>query len=162
MAEKHSMTETTANSTTLAEAPFEETQLAEMPELTREMILNRARPLQQKRVAIPEWGGTVIVRELTGAERDRFEMSVIETNKRGDRVFNSRNMRAKLVALSVITANGDRMFADEDVATLGHQSAAALDRVYDVAARLSRISKQDEEELAKNSSDDRSGGLPTD
>jgi hypothetical protein len=45
-----------------------------------------------------------------------------------------------------------------DINTLGQKSAAALDRVYEVAARLSKISKEDVDELAKNSGKGRSRG----
>lgn len=128
-----------------------------MPLLTRDMIL-KAQDAKQEAIDVPEWGGRVLVRALSGAERDRFESSVMMTNKRGDREVNLRNMRAKLVVLSCIDAKGERLFADADVAVLGDKSASALQRVYDVAAKLSGISKDDAEDLAKNSS----GGLSDD
>ena len=50
---------------------------------------------------------------------------------------NLANVRAKLCAWCVIDENGGRMFSDADVVALGAKSAAALDRIYEVASELS-------------------------
>ena len=46
------------------------------------------------------------------------------------------NARARLVVLCVIDAEGQRVFAAEDADLLGDKSAAAVNRIYEVAARL--------------------------
>jgi len=117
--------------------------------LNREAIL-AAKDLPRELVEVPEWGGAVYVRALTGAERDQFEASIVEQRGRDVRM-NMRNIRAKLVALTVVDEDGQRIFTDDDVAALGGKSAAALDRLFAVAQRLSGLSKEDVEELAKNS-----------
>lgn len=100
-------------------------------------------------VAVPEWGGTVRVKALSGAERDQFEQSVMQ--RKGKRFeVNARNMRAKLVAVSVVDEDGNRLFADADVEALGKKSAAALDRVFTVAQRLSGLTDEDVAELEEN------------
>lgn len=116
--------------------------------LTREQILG-AKDIRTEEVKVPEWGGSVLVRGLTGAERDRFEESVIEQRGKVTKV-KLKDARARLVALSVVDEEGKRLFSDADVAVLTEKSAAALDRVYAVAARLSGISEEDMEELLKN------------
>ena len=116
--------------------------------LTREEIL-QADDLPVEDVDVPEWGGTVRVRTLSGAERDRFEGSI--TEQRGKKIkVKADNIRAKLVALSVVNEKGQPVFDEGDVRQLGKKSAKALDRVFDVAQRLSGISDEDVEELAKN------------
>lgn len=120
-----------------------------MPYLTRDQILE-VQDLQYEDVAVPEWGGTVRVRGLTGTERDAFEASVVQ--QQGKKTsYNLTNLRARLVSLSVVDEAGKRLFSDRDVQALGRKSAAALARVYEVASRLSGISDSDMEELAKNS-----------
>lgn len=119
--------------------------------LTREAIL-ASQDMTREPVDVPEWGGRVLVTSLTGKDRDRFEASIFQTNGK-NRELNMANIRAKLVALSVIDPSGKRVFSDQDVAILSGKSAAALSKVYDVAARLSGISPTDAEELAKNSRD---------
>jgi len=117
--------------------------------LTREAILN-ASDLLTEVVEVPEWGGSVIVRGLSGAERDHFESSVVEMDGKKVKV-KSENMRAKLVALCVVDETGARIFSDQDVAALGQKSAAALDRVFQAAQRLSGLTEVDVQELEKNS-----------
>lgn len=101
-------------------------------------------------VDVPEWGGKVRVRSMTGSERDAFEASLVKGTGKQQRV-SVENIRAKLVALTVVDMEGNRIFNDKDITFLGRKSAAALDRVYEVSARLSKISKEDVDELAGNS-----------
>ena len=117
--------------------------------LTREQILGAA-DIQTEEVHVPEWGGTVLVRGLTGAERDRFEMSMGEVTQ-GKRVqWRVQNIRARLCVLAIVDETGKQVFTQADVPMLTEKSAAALDRVFSVASRLSGLSDQDMEELAKN------------
>lgn len=116
--------------------------------LGREDILN-APDIETVTVKVPEWGGAVLVRGLTGEERDIYEQSLIRVRGK-KRDVDMRNARARLVAMCVVDENGDRIFSDEDVAALGKKSSAALDRVFDVAQRLSGLREEDMEELAGN------------
>lgn len=123
--------------------------------LTREAIL-KARNIEIREVDVPEWGGTVFVRGMTGIERDIYEESMIRQRGRNTEL-NLKNARAKLVALCTVDKEGNRLFGDEDVKELGKLSAKALDRVYAVAQELSGISDKDIEEITKNSEEE-SGG----
>lgn len=116
--------------------------------LTREAIL-QAVDLLTEDVEVPEWGGIVRVRGLTGAERDRFEGSVVQVKGR-KAAMNLHNLRARLVALTAIDEDGERLFSSKDVEALGEKSAAALERVFSAAQRLSGLSDEDVEELTKN------------
>src|SRR5690606_32045842 len=117
--------------------------------LNREALL-AAEALPRELVEVPEWGGAVYVRALTGADRAQFEASIVEQRGRAA-PLHLKQIRAKLVALTVVGEDGQRIFADDDVAALGGKSAAALDRLFAVAQRLSGLSKEDVEELAKTS-----------
>ncbi len=125
--------------------------------LTREQILS-AQDLVTEAVAVPEWGGEVRVKSLSGAERDAYEASVMRITGTNAQL-NLLNARAKLVALAVIDENGKRMFGDGDVIALAAKSAAALQRVFDVANRLSGLNARDLEELTKNSGNGQHEGL---
>ncbi len=117
--------------------------------LTKDQIL-QADDLPTEVVEVPEWNGSVTVRTMTGTERDSFEASI--TKKKGDSVeVNMVNLRAKLCALTMIDENGERYFADTDIAELGKKSSAVLDRIFAVAQKLNGFGKSDIEELAKNS-----------
>ena len=117
--------------------------------LPADLIL-QADDLPRELVAVPEWGGEVYVRCMTAAERDDWESSVISLEKGGKTKTDMRNLRAKLVARTVCDEKGERLFSDAQVKELGGKSAAALDRLYSVAARLSAITKSDEDELLGN------------
>lgn len=136
--------------------------------LTREQILE-AQDLQKELVEVPEWGGAVYVRALTGTERDAFEQSMIEmrTVRRGRREETVRelrlqNLRARLCAMTICDENGNRLFTDADIQLLGQKSASALNRVFEVAQRLSGLRDEDVEELVGNSDDDRNDGSTSD
>ena len=120
------------------------------------------RPIE--RVPVPEWGGDVCVRSLSGAERDRWEQRFLKNAPRARPVKGNPydNIRASLCALAICDESGKRLFTSEkDVEALGKKSAAALNRVFDVARRLNGLSDDDVEELAKNSRPGRSGGSTT-
>lgn len=126
--------------------------------LTRDEIL-AADDIQSEVVEVPEWGGSVIVRGLTGTERDAFERTIISNvDGKGPAKSDLRNFRAKLATWSMVNEDGKRLFNQADVIELGQKSAAALQRVFNVAQRLSGLSEEDIEELTKNSEELQSDG----
>jgi hypothetical protein len=117
--------------------------------LTKEQILAAA-DLPEEVVDVPEWGGKVLIRGMTGAERDAFEESVMVT-RGNNRELNLRNFRAKLVARSIVDpATKERMFTDNEIAELGKKSARALQRVFEAALRLNGMTAESVEELTKS------------
>lgn len=131
--------------------------------LTREQILQATDVLYEE-VAVPEWGGKVLVKSLSGAERDRIEATIVQGNSR-KQAMNLQNVRAKFIAWAIVDADTHkRLFADADIVALGEKSAAALQRVFNVVQRLSGLSADDLEEMTKNSSngqnEDSGLGLP--
>ena len=123
--------------------------------LNKEQIKNVS-DLETLDVEVPEWGGTVRLKSLTGAERDRFEAGVVQGQGRNTTV-NMQNLRAKLVAQSAIGEDGKPLFTEEDVKWLGEKSAKALNRLFNAAQSLSGLSESDVKELAGNFKDARSG-----
>jgi ribosomal protein S21 len=117
--------------------------------LTKEQILAAA-DLPEEVVDVPEWGGKVLIRGMTGAERDAFEESVMVT-RGNNRELNLRNFRAKLVARSIVDpVTKERMFSDNEIAELGKKSARALQRVFEAALRLNGMTAESVEELTKS------------
>ena len=117
--------------------------------LNKEQILN-ADDLQIETVEVPEWSGSVCVRTLSGAERDSFEESLF-TGIGKDRQTKMANVRARLCGLVICDEKGNRLFTAADIERLGKKSCRPLDRIYEVAQRLSGISDTDVEEMVKNS-----------
>jgi hypothetical protein len=115
----------------------------------RDTILG-ARTVPTEEVPIPALGIIVIVRGMTGKERDAFEASCFEGRGK-KREFKMANLRAKLVAYCCVEADGHRVFSDEDAEALGAVRADVIDRLFGVAQRLSGMSDQDVDELGRSS-----------
>ena len=123
--------------------------------LSRDQILE-AKDLETREGDVPEWGGTVLVRALSGTDRDAYEASLVQIRGK-QQVPNLANIRAKLVARAVVDEDGNRLFSDADIKALGQKSAAALSRVFTVAAEMSGLDEKDIEEIEGNSDAAQSG-----
>jgi len=126
------------------------------------MLLNKEQiktvaDIKTQDVEVPEWCGTVRLKSLTGAERDRFEAGVVQGQGRNATV-NLQNLRAKLVAQSAVGEDGKPLFTEEDIKWLGEKSAKALNRLFNAAQELSGLSDGDVKELAGNFTAARSEG----
>lgn len=116
------------------------------------MLLNKADILKHcdlphEVVDVPEWGGQVKVKAMSGFARDKFESQIM--GKNGG--INTTNIRAKLAAATIVDDKDKLMFDEDDIVKLGNLSCAALDRVFEAAQRLNHLSNKDVEDLAKNS-----------
>ena len=113
--------------------------------LSRDAIL-KTDDLKKEIVSVPEWGGEVIIATMTGAARDAWEASLLNSKK----VVSLENIRARLVAATAIDEKGNQLFSDKDVDALGKKSASALDRCVKVAQKLNRLTETELEDLTKN------------
>lgn len=119
--------------------------------LSREAIL-AADDIRTEPVACPEWGDEpVLIKGMTGAERDDFEKSV---RRNGE--MDLSNYRAKFLVRVIVNDNGTRIFADVDAGLLGGKSAGVLNRLWEAASQLSGMG-DDEEEAAEGNSEPTGG-----
>lgn len=100
-------------------------------------------------VECPEWGGKVRVRGLSGTQRDAYENSLLQSNGQ-DRKMNLANARAKMCVLAIVDGNGRTIFTADDVRALGRKSALPIERIFDVARRLSGMTQEDVDKLTEN------------
>ncbi|MFF2094867.1 hypothetical protein [Streptomyces sp. NPDC058202] len=133
--------------------------------LSRDSIL-AANDIPTETVPVSEWGGDVIVRGLTGAELDAYQGSIRQFRRSLDGkgmepVLIQEGMHAKLLVKCLVDDNGERLFSDGDVDELGAKSSLVLDRLYDVAQRLSGLSEEEQEEMEGNSETPTEGGVST-
>lgn len=122
--------------------------------LNKESI-RAVKDLVTEEVEVPLWGGSVLVRSLTGAERGRLEVSTME-RKGVNYAENLSTLRARMVMLSVVDDQGKRMFSDKDIDFLNDKNASALEAIFQVAMRLSGITKTDVDELTQTLKNDQS------
>lgn len=134
----------------------QETPVAEVEEekqyLTATDILD-AEDFVTEDVYVPEWGGWLKVKGLSGAERDAYEATIVEQRKGGSIRYNLANARAKLIIAAVIDDHGRPLFTAKDVKALGKKSALAAQRVFSKARELAGLTDEDMDELLGNSED---------
>jgi len=104
--------------------------------LTKEQIL-AADDLKTETVDVPEWGGQVQVGTLSAAERDKFD-AIVAGQTRGGKT-DMAGLRLHLVALVLRGSDGQPLFGANDMKALEKKSAAAIQRVFEVAARLNGL-----------------------
>jgi hypothetical protein len=115
---------------------------------------------RRKKVAVDvpelELGEPLWVRELTAKELDEYEASRVKV--RGKEVRpDMENARAHLVVMATVDAAGQPVFAHGDVRLVGDLPASVVERLYDAAAKLSGIRKDD----AKEEDDSLKNGQPS-
>jgi hypothetical protein len=118
--------------------------------LTREAIL-ASRDVTIERVEVQEWGGEVYVRNLSGKSRDSFEGSRVRVMPGNTVEMVHDNTRARLLSMTLCDEHGALLFSQDDIEALGEKDAAVLDRLFDVAQRLSGMRPTDGRDKLKNS-----------
>ncbi len=114
--------------------------------LTRDDILS-SQDLKRELVEMPEWGGDVWIQEMTGVQRDQLEKEFTAYSNTGDGLI---NIRARIAVMTCTDEAGVPLFTAEHSAKLGLKSAAALDRIFEVARRLSGMRREDVEDVVGN------------
>lgn len=108
--------------------------------------------LPLKEVKVPQWGGSVFVRAMNGAERDTYEAKLIDVQKLTTIEEKLAAVRGRLVFLCTVDENGERLFTTEEhYKKLMRKNWRALDLIADEAQKVNALSDDEVEEIAKNS-----------
>lgn len=117
-------------------------------------------------VEVPEWGeGTVLVCGLSAKAQGLYRASIFDVKGTTSRV-RLEDADCKLVIQCVLDPDAYERgelklyFSDADLEWLGTKSARAIDRIVAVVQRLSGMTKDEAQTIAKNSEAAQSGGLP--
>jgi hypothetical protein len=117
--------------------------------ILRDQILS-AQDIPSEKVEVPEWGVTVEVRGMTGAERTRImDLAMDEGGE----------LKLQLVYPEIVIATafdpeaGQQIFQPSDRDALLSKSANALDRLALVGMRLSGFTQEDADKAGKGSSE---------
>ena len=106
-------------------------------------------------VDVPEWGGTVRIATMSGEDRDRWELSMMQADDSSERGFKlnfDAYSRVRLVAMCLVDDNFNRIFVTkEQIERLSQKSGKVMDLLYDVAQRVNGITDEDIDDLEKNS-----------
>lgn len=128
--------------------------------LSAEDILN-ANDLKAEVVEVPEWGGSVRIRTMTGLERDEFEAQIARqsTGEGANVKVDMRGLKVKVLSLTVVDDQGKLLFTPKQIQQLEKKSGKALDDVFQVASKLNGLGEKQLEELAKNSGGGQSAAI---
>jgi len=115
-----------------------------MATLDRTAILT-ADDLAQEIVDVPEWGGSVCVREMTGTELGQWQ-KIAEDPERDD--------VDAVIALAIYTLchdeTGERLFDNNDFEKLKQKSIQVILRIQNVALRVNKLTSDEMDELKGN------------
>lgn len=103
--------------------------------LGRSEILE-AQDMSFKTVDVPEWGGAVRLRTMTGRERHAFQGMI-------SRLKNTEEIVEYLLATSIVDDDGKPVFSYDDIKALSEKSARALNRIFAAAISLNGMTKEE-------------------
>lgn len=109
-----------------------------------------ANDLETVTVEVPEWGGAVVIRAMSGTQRDQYETSLMAKQEDGSYTVNTENMRAKLVCYTAVDEAGISLFSPDELAVLAAKSGTVLERLFDAAQKLNGLQKGAIADAAKN------------
>ena len=115
--------------------------------LTKELIL-ACQDLETCIEDVPEWGGSVILQALSGTSREVIEARVHKAQK-GD-VEAWKGTKALTLSMGIVNEDRSPMFSSADVAALGKKHSGVIDHLFNRILSLSKMTKADQEALAKN------------
>jgi hypothetical protein len=125
--------------------------------LLSKLAILGADDLKHEDVPVPQWGGTVRIRVMTGVERDEFRAAIAS-----DGPVPVGKFSAALLAATCVDESGGRLFTMDDMEALQAKSAASLDAPAAVAMRLNGLGATAVEDAAKNSASGQSGDSGSD
>ena len=111
-----------------------------------------AQDFKTEEVEVPEWGGVVLVRELSALDFDAVGFPMVKEdgtiNAKG-----ARGMGVKIASLSIIDEEGNRLFTSKDVRALGKRAIEPIRRITAIVMDLSGMvaeEEPDEDDAEKN------------
>lgn len=126
--------------------------------LTRAQILAMPAPsLEWEEIEVPEWGGSVIVRQFAGADTDAIADMLDKRDPKTGRKITRAGLRPYILIRAIVDENGERIFNHKDAEYLAGLPVRVTNRIIEVLQRLNGGDNL-EEEFAENFSEDPSEG----
>lgn len=121
--------------------------------LTRDQMIEAAKNarIERDKLLVPELGGEIWVRGMSGIERDKFEEGLrIRKGKRAGQ-SDLRNFRAQLAVRVIVDDQGQRVLNDLDADIFGRLPAGVLDRIITRCNELSGKAQEELDDLGNDS-----------
>lgn len=115
-------------------------------------------------VPVPEWGGDVRIRSMSGTDRNAYQSETVVIGANGrPQGINLRDQYARLLSRCIVDEQGRRIFVTEkQIKALGAKDAAVLERLVKVAKRVSGLGEGALEDAEGKSAAPGSGSSTTD
>lgn len=118
--------------------------------LDRNAFLSAKAMVPTEEVHLPELGGSVIVRGMTAKSRTAFEKQFQLSNGKPNKT-KIAEIRERLVVACVCGEDGNTLFTEADIPSIGEMPASVIERLVGVSQKLCGMTQQDVEVLSKNS-----------
>lgn len=108
--------------------------------------------LKQEPLTVEAWGGSILIRELTGAEVERVRVIAATAVKNGIVADNSAlgTFGRALIAAGWINEDGSRVLTDEEADLLADESNQVLELISGAISKLSGLTKAAADDAEKN------------
>jgi hypothetical protein len=113
--------------------------------LDRKSIL-AADDVRKEKVSVPEWGGDVYLRVLSGTDRDRFEESYADQKMKA--------FRLRFLLLALCDEKGERLFSDDEADVLGRKSSVVINRLFEAGWKINAFTQEAVDALGEDSPSD--------
>jgi len=109
---------------------------------SREKLLS----IKRKEKVIKIEGEKYKIIEMNGIDREDFERSLYKMNK-GDMIYNTVNSKVRLIAYSLFSIDGERLFDPVKDLVLMNKglSSSILSYIFDEATRMNKLNPEVEE-----------------
>lgn len=124
--------------------------------LTKDAIL-AAQDIPYEDVEVPEWGGVVRIRGLSAKDRDELGLTFDANDKES-----VLGLRGRLLQKVIVGDDGNLLFTPEQLDEIVGKAASVIDKLFNVAQRLSGFSKSEVAAITENLSEGQSAGSNSD
>jgi hypothetical protein len=99
--------------------------------------------IKAQTVEVPEWGGEVLVKSMSGRLRSNLEQKVANNAPHGD-------VKMMIVTSCCVKEDGSPMFTTADKKWLAEKAAAPLETIFEAACKMSGIGDDADEDAEGN------------
>ena len=109
-------------------------------------------PRKTVSVLFPEYDTEYRLREMSGTDRDKFELAAFKYDDEGKRTVDALYLRARMVALCLVDEANVRLYADDEIHMLSDEiPASVIAELFVAAQKLNGLDGAAVETAAKNS-----------
>lgn len=103
-------------------------------------------------VEVPEWGGNVRLRVLSGSQREAIECKLHQcrSDNTATAVAAWRGLKNFTLSCAMVDEAGSQLFSEREVAVFGDKNGSVIERLYEFVLRQNAFTKAEADELRGN------------